>query len=93
LLGLLAIASLSLLCKMDIASCDSGVIHARYPTLFKGLGTLGDDYTIKISATPYSLRTPRNVAIPLRGRAPPHGVISKVNASTPWCEGMMVVPK
>ena len=102
LLGLPAITSLELLCRMDAVACDTDVVHTRYPTLFKGLGTLGDDYTIKVKddATPYSLCTPRNVAIPLREkvkvelhRMENNGVISKVTTPTPWCAGMVVVPK
>ena len=70
--------------------------------LFKGSGTLGDKYTIKLkdNAIPYSLSTPRHVAIPLRekvkrelGRMETAGVISKVTEPTPWCAGMVVVPK
>ena len=83
-------------------ACDSEVVHERYPTLFKGLGTLGDEYTIKLNndAMQYSLCTPRNVAIPLREkvrvelrRMENNGVFSKVTAPTSWCAGMVVVPK
>ena len=99
LLGLPAITSLNLLCRMDTVACDLDVIHARYPTLFKGLGTLGEDYTIKVKddATPYALCTPRNVAISLREkvkveihRMESNGVISKVTTPTPWCAGPKV---
>ena len=102
LLGLPAIMSLSLLHRMDSVSCYSETVHTQYPTLFRGLGTLGDKYTIKLKddATPYSLCTPRNVAIPLRekvrqelGRMETNGVISKVTNPTSWCAGMVVVPK
>jgi len=102
LLGLPAITSLNFLCRVDTVACDLDVIHAKYPMLFKGLGTLGDEYTIKVKddATPYSLCTPRNVAIPLREkvrvelhRMESNGVISKVTTPTPWCAGMVVVPK
>ena len=94
--------SLSLLHRMDSVSCYSETVHTQYPTLFRGLGTLGDKYTIKLKddATPYSLCTPRNVAIPLRekvrqelGRMETNGVISKVTNPTSWCAGMVVVPK
>ena len=102
LLGLLAITSLELLCRIDAVTCDSDTVHVRYAMLFKVLGTLGDKYTIKLkdNAIPYSLSTPRHVAIPLRekvkrelGRMETAGVISKVTEPTPWCAGMVVVPK
>ena len=59
---------LDILCRVHAFSCNRELVHTRFPTLFKGLGTLGDEYTIKLkqNATPYSLFTPRNVAIPLR---------------------------
>jgi len=74
----------------------------QIPHIVKGLGTLGDEYTIKLKeyATPYSLCTPRNVAIPLREKVMQeltkmenHGVISRVTELTSWCAGMVVVPK
>ena len=102
LLGLPAITSLELLCRMDVVACDSDTVHVRYAMLFKGLGTLGDKYTIKLkdNAIPYSLSTPRHVAIPLREKVKQElcrmetaGVASKVTKPTPWCAGMVVVPK
>ena len=102
LLGLPAITSLGLLYRMDAVVCNTDAVHTKYPMLFKGLGTLGDKYTIKIKddATPYSLCTPRNVAIPMREkvrqelcRMETNGVISRVTEPTPWCAGMVVVPK
>ena len=83
-------------------TCDSQTILDKFPSLFKGLGTLGDAYTIKLTedAVPYSLCTPRNVAIPLRekviielNRMEANGIISRVTEPTPWCAGMVVVPK
>ena len=102
LLGLPAITSLGLLCRMDAVACNSDTVHAKYPMLFKGLGTLGDKYTIELKgdAIPYSLCTPRHVAFPLREkvrqelcRMDTNGVISRVTEPTPWCAGMVVVPK
>ena len=68
LLGLPAITTLNIMCRVDALMCDAQSVHAKFPTLFKGLGTLGDEYIIKLKedAIPYSLCTPRNVAIPLR---------------------------
>ena len=51
-------------------------------------------------ATPHALYTPRNVPIPMRekvkkelDRMESMGIISKVLEPTPWCAGMVVVPK
>ena len=74
----------------------------QYPKVFNGLGTLGDDYTIKLKegAKPHSLFTPRRVPFPLRAavrdeltRMETMGVISKVSEPTCWCAGMVVVKK
>ena len=78
------------------------VIRQRFPRLFTGLGNLGEEYHIKLKevATPYLLYTPRNVPIPFRTKVHEElnqmeqmGVISKVSNPTPWCAGMVVVPK
>ena len=70
--------------------------------MFTGLGTLGNEYQIKLQegAKPYALFTPRNVPIPLRKKVKEElcrmeklGVISKVQEPTSWCAGMVVVPK
>ena len=72
-------------------------------TLFTGLGTLkGEPYEIRLKpeAQPFALYTPRNVPLPLRqkvkeelSRMQSLGVISPVGEPTPWCAGMVVVPK
>lgn len=58
-------------------------------------------YTIKLrpDAIPYSLATPRRVPIPLLGKVKEElkkmediGVISRVEAPTEWCSGMVPVP-
>ena len=70
--------------------------------MFKGLGNIGEEYVIRLKgdAVPYSLYTPRNVALPLREKVREElnhmetlGVISKVTEPTPWCAGMVIVPK
>ena len=100
LLGLLAIAALHLLTKVD--SIQPGNVQQSFPKLFQGLGTLKGDYQIqlKADAKPYALYTARNVPIPLRGKVKQElermekiGVISKVDRPTLWCAGMVVVPK
>jgi transposase InsO family protein len=77
-------------------------IKQRFAKIFEGLGTLGEEYQIKLKedATPYLLYTPRNVPLPLREKVKEElermeamGVISKVDQPTPWCAGMVVVPK
>ena len=102
LLGLPAITSLHLLCQINEMICDNQTIQGTFPSLFKGLGTLGDAYTIKLKegATPYSLCTPRNIAILLRekvkaelNRMEANGIISRATEPTTWCAGMVVVPK
>ena len=59
-------------------------------------------YTIKIkpNAKPHALYTPRNVPLPLRAKVQTElmrmesmGMISKVEVPTPWCAGMVAVPK
>ncbi len=66
------------------------------------LGNLGDEYHIRLKegAVPYCLYTPRNVPMLLRGKVKVEldkmesmGVISKVSEPTPWCAGLVVVPK
>ena len=77
-------------------------IQRRYPSIFQGLGNLGKEFEIhlKPGAVPLSLFTPRHVPLPLRpkvqdelNRMESIGVISKVDKPTPWCAGMVVVPK
>ena len=74
-------------------------ILQQFPKVFKGLG---EEFEIKLQpdAQPFALTTPHNIALPLRpkvaqelARMEAMGVISKVNEPTPWCAGMVVVPK
>ena len=74
----------------------------EFPSLFHGLGKLEGEYEIKLrdDAVPFSLSTPRRVAIPLLKRVRQElermekiGVIAKVKQPTEWCSGMVVVPK
>ena len=77
-------------------------VSQQFPKLFNGLGTFGEDFTIKLQegAVPHALYTPRNVPIPLRkkvreelDRMESIGVITKVTEPTPWCAGLVAVPK
>ena len=70
--------------------------------MFRDLGNLGEEYHIKMreGLRPYGLFTPRNVPIPPRTKVKEEldrmeelGVIAKVTEPTPWCAGMVVVPK
>ena len=78
------------------------VVMQRFPSLFGKLGKLQWSYHIKLkeSAVPFSLNTPRRVAIPLLPKVQMElermesiGVISRVEQATPWCAGMVIVPK
>ena len=100
LLGLPAIRALGVLPK-QLASVNASITE-QYKDLFTGLGTFKGEHTIRLKpdAQPFSLRTPRNVPLPLREevkkellRMEQLGVISKVTEPTPWCAGMVVVPK
>ena len=105
LLGLQAIEELKLLAKVAEVRHkpdDLGDITTQFPALFSGLGTLNGEFQprLKPDAIPFTLHTPRNVPLPLRkkvkeelSRMESLGVISKVDVPTPWCAGMVVVPK
>ena len=46
---------------------ESSDIEKEFPKIFSGLGTLGEEYEIKLKddTSPYSTYAPRNVPIPL----------------------------
>ena len=103
LLGLPAITVLKLISRIDAtSSTEQQDWLAQYPSRFKGLGNLGDEYSIKMDegAQPHALFTPRKVPIPMRAkikekldRMEKARVISKVTEPTLWCARMVVVPK
>ena len=102
LLGLPAVTALGLIARVDSITPDTLDPKARYPSLFTGLGTMGEEYHIQLKedAKPHALFAPRNVPIPLRGKVEEElrrmeklGVITPVEDPTPWCAGMVVVPK
>ena len=70
LLGLPALRALKLIARMDSVKEYEECIQRIYPQLFTGLGTMESEYTIKLkpNAKPYSLSTPRNIPLPLRGK-------------------------
>ena len=100
LLGLPAIRDLQILPKVD--SIDQ-TPKMQFPSLFAGLGEFkGAPYEIKLKPDfkPFALYTPRTVALPLREKVQAElqrmqelGVISPIEEPTPWCSGMVVVPK
>lgn len=102
LLGLPAIIALQLMERLCAAGVMNTDIKEQFPEVFTGLGTFGEECDIKLKgeATPFALHAPRNVPIPLRGKVEQElkrmqelGVIRKVSEPTPWCAGMVVVPK
>ena len=87
---------------METTTLSESSIKQSYPNLFNGLGTLGGEYAIKLKpgAAPYALHTARRVPIPLRKKVEEEllrmqtiGVISPVDDPSPWCAGVVVVPK
>ena len=101
LLGLPALTALQLVKKLGATHSSPSVVK-DFPGVFAGLGNFGEPYDIQLKedAKPKALFTPRNVAIPLREKVKKElermeslNVISKVTEPTPWCAGMVVVPK
>ena len=99
LLGLPAIKQLQLLPELNSIQKST---PDQYPELFTGLGSIKEPYKIRMKpdAKPYALFTPRHVPLPLRAKVQAElkrmetlGVISKVDTPTPWCAGMVVLPK
>ena len=107
LLGFPAIVALEMAVRVDaIQPTESKSYHESivnsYPSLFNGLGKLGEPYQIKLlpDSKPHALYTPRRVPLALRekvkeelNRMESIGVISKVNEPSAWCAGMVAVPK
>ena len=107
LLGRPAIDALNLVQKVDLVNSDDSTrieheVKTMYPNLFKGLGELEGEFSIKLTpgSTPCAITTPRRVALPLMPKVKEElqrmeklGVISKGDIPTDWCAGMVVVPK
>jgi len=103
LLGLPSINALNLAVRVEaITHHINCAVANKFPSIFQGLGNFGESYTIKLKpgAKPYAIYTPRHVAMPLRSKVKQEldrmeslSVISKVEEPTPWCAGMVVVPK
>lgn len=99
LLGFPAIQALGVIRFVDSVT-DSTV--TLKDSLFDGLGELQDEYVIRLQpgAKPFSLSVPRRVPIPLHKpvreeltKLESQGVIQRVDRPTPWCSGMVAVPK
>ena len=97
-----AITALRLLSRVESVDKDLSEVHQQFQGMFEGLGNFGKEYTIKLreGAHPHAIYTPRSVPIPLRQKVKDElqrmenlGVISRVDEPTPWCAGMVVVPK
>ena len=102
LLGLPAITALDLVTRVDAIQSKTSIIQGKFPSLFNGLGLMSHEYEIRLkpNAKPHALFTARHVPIPLREKVQAElqrmqslGVITKVDHPTPWCAGMVVVPK
>ena len=95
-----AIQALNLLTQVD--TLEKTPVPEQFPGLFTGLGTIQESFEIKLKpdAQPFALFTPCNVPISLRKKVRDEltrmeslRVISCVETPTPWCAGMVVVPK
>jgi len=102
LLGLPAITSLNLISRLNSLSLSSTNVQKLYPQLFQGLDTLGDEYEVSLKnySKAIALHAARNVPLPLCSkvhdelkRMEAMGVISPVSEPSPWCSGMVVIPK
>ena len=91
---------MGLLLKSDVKNVDT--VQEQYSELFSGLGKTDWEYTIKLKPgyVPFALSTPRRVPLLLMEKVKKElqrmenmGVISRVDKSTNWCSGMVVVPK
>ena len=99
LLGLPAIIALHLVTRTDSVQTETTENQSwlqRFPKVFSGLGNLSGDYSIQLrsDARPHAIFTTRHIPFPLRQQvADELNRISKVSQPTPWCAGMVVVPK
>ena len=92
---------ISRLCELTTDDYKAKVMR-DYPQLFEGLGTMKDEYTIKLKddAKPFALTVPRKVPMPLYEetkheieRMLKSAVISPVDHPTDWCAPVVVTPK
>lgn len=102
LLGLPAITALNLVTRVQAITGDKLNVQQQFPRIFQGLGNLGQEYEIQLKpgAKPHSIYTPRRIPLPLLtkvqqelNRMKAMGIITEIDRPTPWCAGMVVVPK
>ena len=103
LLGLPAIKAMDLVSRVDATIDSKSLIIDNFPSVFQGLGNLGEEYEIRLKpgASPHALFTPRHVPLPLRSKVQEEldrmesiGVILKVDEPTSTrCAGTVVMPK
>ena len=107
LLGLPAIRALNLATRLVETTAEPtplspSYIKERFKKVFQGVGNFGEAYEIRLKpgTTAFALYTPRRVPLPLKEKVSLElqemvtmGVISPVDVPTPWCAGMVVVPK
>ena len=102
LLGLPGIVALNLVSRIDNITDYTAIVEEKFPSLFRGLGTFGDPFTIQLkpNAEPKALYSARKVPLRLRDaveaelkRMESNEIISRVDTPTPWCSGMVPVPK
>ena len=88
LLGLPAIIELNLAVRLDSTTDYDSLVQNRFQSVFKGLGNLGEPYTIQLKedATPHAIFSARNIPLPLQSkvqddltRMESEGIISKVH--------------
>ena len=93
--------------KVNTNHCDDSrkieqEVKKIYPYLFKGLGELEGEFSIKLTpgSAPYVITTLRRVVLPLMPKVKEElqrmeklVFISKVDLPTDWCAGMVVVPR
>ena len=95
LVGLPAIRALHLVSRVNAVSDLTEQVYERYPQLFSGLGSMTGEHTIRLNAdaTPFTISTPRRIALPLMPKVKSElermeklGVIKRVNIPTKWCQ-------
>ena len=102
LLGRPAIESLGLLKRLFEISNSNEKCTENFPNLFKGLGCMKGEYSLKLKdgTNPYSTSVSRRIPIPLLSKVKTelekmveHGVIESITEPTDWCAPMVVIPK
>ena len=94
LVGRPAIEALDLMKHIKAVQDPKMSLIDQFPDLFRGLGKLEGEYTIKLQegAKPFALTVPRRVAVPLMKPVKEElegmeqlGVIARVSQPTDWC--------